>query len=64
MFFAARVIRTVERIEFPSTKHLITAARRCVDSLFILTSIPERSSFVKHFPRKIRKHLDRVLAVC
>ena len=37
MFLAAPVIRTVARIEFPSTKHPMIRARSSVVSLFILT---------------------------
>ena len=43
MFFATPVMRTVARIELPSTSAAITAARFSGDSRFILTIIRERS---------------------
>jgi len=47
VFLAAPVIRTVERIELPSTREPITAARFSVESLFILTIMPDRLRIVK-----------------
>jgi hypothetical protein len=47
VFFATPVMRTVARIEFPSTKDPITAARFSVLSLFILTIMPDRLRIVK-----------------
>jgi hypothetical protein len=46
---AAPVIRTVARIELPSTKAPMTWALRSVDILFILTIMLESSSGVKRY---------------
>ncbi len=39
MFFAAPVMRTVARMEFPSTRQPMTCARRSVLSLFTILTI-------------------------
>src|SRR6266540_1564704 len=46
VFFATPVMRTVERIELPSTRAAITRTRFSVLSLFILTIILERLCIV------------------
>ena len=49
VFFATPVMRTVLRIELPSTNAATTWARRCAFSLFIRTIILDRSRLCKQF---------------
>jgi hypothetical protein len=48
VFFAAPVMRTVERIELPSTRQRMMLARWAVDSLFIAIIIWHYACTVKH----------------
>jgi hypothetical protein len=47
VFLAAPMIRTVARIDMPSTRHPMICPRRSVLSLFILTVMLDRSRTVK-----------------
>ena len=49
MFLAMPVMRTVARIEFPSTNAEITRTRSDCDIRFMLTIMLERLCFVKHY---------------
>ncbi len=47
MFLATPVIRTVARMELPSTRQRTTAVLLAVESVFILTILLERIGIVK-----------------
>jgi hypothetical protein len=54
VFFATPVMRQVARIELPSTREAVTAARFSAVSLFILTLMPDRSGMVKLLCQNVR----------
>jgi hypothetical protein len=47
VLFAMPVMPTVERIEFPSTRHRVTITPRALSSRFILTIMPELDSALR-----------------
>jgi len=51
VFLATPVMRTVDRMEFPSTSTRITCARRSLESLFVMVSYLNAQALSSQFAR-------------
>lgn len=63
MFLLAPVIRTVERIELPSTRQPRIWALFCVVNLFIMTIMLEQSGSVKYFFLQVVLFVDKSMPI-